>query len=111
DAQAPPPRGAHRRRLHEVPHRPARHDVLPPARDAPRQGSVARGAWPLGSLVSGTSPLRLVDQSLDLSTITTALGRHRSDRVVHVQKTEAAPYQAVSKDPDRADRLLHRDVT
>ena len=38
------------------------------------------------------------------------MGRHRVDGVVHVEKPEAAHYQAVSKHPDRADRLLHRDV-
>ena len=44
DATAPPPGGPDRRRLPEVPHGPARHGVLPPARDAPRQGSVAGAA-------------------------------------------------------------------
>ena len=58
----------------------------------------------------GACSVHLVDQNLDLSTIATALGRHRIDGVVDVQKPEAALYEAVSEDPDRADRLLHRDV-
>src|SRR6185503_10832637 len=75
-----------------------------------RSGRMDEGFLPTSALVKGTRTLRLVDQSLDLSAVPTALSCHRIEGVVHVQESETTRYQAVSDDPDRADRLLHRDV-